>query len=273
MRMSLTKLKLTSQCKNDTPYHLELGTVINDICPHHQPQLPSQTHAYLPHSEADSSSECLIPFPFSSSGRFEGVDDPIPYTLQCQDEATINDYNLIAKQHFSKVNTCYVIPRPSSSFRSKSGPPTDHNPIVLHLSVLAKSAAQNTAKSPIAQEFSPRTQFHSYKLKDPAVRGKFSHALEDQADKAEQAIQTLKNSLQQGSTNATQYAENANAIIVSALQVTAQKIIGTTEFRCKNAQKEHLTQRRQHDNGHFWCVRCWLITDSPKTPSHYRYQI
>ena len=58
-------------------------------------------------------------------------------------------------------------------------------------------------------------------------------------------------SLQQGGINATQYAEKANAIIVSALQVTAQKIIGTTEFRGKNAQKEHLTQRRQQDNGHF----------------------
>jgi len=185
------------------------------------------------------------------NGRFEGVDDPIPYTLQRQDETTINDYNLIAKQHFSKVKSCYVIPRPSRSLRSKSGPPTGHSPIVLHLSLLAKSAAQSTANSPIAQELPPRTQFHSSKLKDPAVREKFSHVLEDQADKAEQAIQTLKNSLQQGSINATQYAENANAIIVSALQVTAQKIIGTTEFRCKNAQKEHLTQRRQHDNGHF----------------------
>jgi len=38
---------------------------------------------------------------------------------------------------------------------------------------------------------------------------------------------------------------------VSTLQVTAQKIIGTTEFRGKNAQKEHSTQRRQQDNGHF----------------------
>jgi len=65
--MSLTKLKLTSQCKNDTPSHLKLGTVINDIFPHHQPQLPSRTLTYLLHSEADSSSECLIPLPFSSS--------------------------------------------------------------------------------------------------------------------------------------------------------------------------------------------------------------
>jgi len=47
------------------------------------------------------------------NGRFEGADNPIPYTLQRQDEATINDYNLIAKQHFSEVKTCYVIPRPS----------------------------------------------------------------------------------------------------------------------------------------------------------------
>jgi len=52
--------------------------------------------------------------------------------------------------------------------------------------------------------------------------------------------------------NATQYTEKANAIIVSALQVTAQKIAGTTEFRGKlDCPKGHLTQRRQQDNGHF----------------------
>jgi len=38
---------------------------------------------------------------------------------------------------------------------------------------------------------------------------------------------------------------------LSALQVTAQKIIGTTEFRGKNAQAEHLTQRGQQDIGNF----------------------
>jgi hypothetical protein len=185
------------------------------------------------------------------NGRFEGADDSIPYTLQRQDEATINDYDLIAKQHFPKVKTCYVIPRPSRSLRSKSGPPIDHNPIVLRLSLLAKSATQSTANIPIAQELPPQTQFYSSKLKDPAVRENNSHALEDQADKTEQAIQTLKKSLQQGIITATQYAEKAHVIIVSALQVTAQKIIGTTEFRGKNAQREHLTQRRQQDNGHF----------------------
>jgi len=30
------------------------------------------------------------------NGRFETADEPIPYTLQRQDEVTINDYNLIA---------------------------------------------------------------------------------------------------------------------------------------------------------------------------------
>jgi len=85
-------------------------------------------------------------------------------------------------------------------------------------------------------------------MKDVTNLNFFSDALEDQASKVEQAIQSLQTSLQQGSIKATQYAEKANAIIVSALQVTAQKIIGTTEFRGKNAQREHLTQRRQHDN-------------------------
>ena len=38
---------------------------------------------------------------------------------------------------------------------------------------------------------------------------------------------------------------------MSAVQVTAHKIIGTTEFRGQNAQKEHLTQRTQQNNRHF----------------------
>jgi len=77
---------------------------------------------------------------------------------------------------------------------------------------------------------------------------RISDALEDQASKAEQAIQSLQTSLQQGSINTTQYAIKANAIILSALQVTAQKIIGTTEFRGKKAQTEHLTHKRQQEN-------------------------
>jgi len=60
------------------------------------------------------------------NGRFEIYNAPISYTLSNQDEAANNDYNLIAKQHFSQVKTCYVIPRPSRTLRSKSGPPTDH---------------------------------------------------------------------------------------------------------------------------------------------------
>jgi len=83
------------------------------------------------------------------NGRFETADKPIPYTLQRQDEATINDYNLIAKEHLSKVKTCYVIPRPSRALRSQPGPPTDHNPIVLHLSLLSKSQAATQAHSDI----------------------------------------------------------------------------------------------------------------------------
>jgi len=137
------------------------------------------------------------------NGRFEAADNPIPYTLQRQDEATINDYNLIAKQHFSKVKTCYVIPRPARTLRSKSGPPTDHNPIVIHLLLLAKSTTQGTGNTPIHQELPPRTKYHSSKLKDVTNRKKISDALEDQDSKAEQAIQSLQTSLQQESINAT----------------------------------------------------------------------
>jgi len=52
----------------------------------------------------------------------------------------------------------------------------------------------------------------------------FLDALEDQAAKSESAFKTLRTSLEQGSISPTQYAENANTIIVSALQATAEKI-------------------------------------------------
>jgi len=132
------------------------------------------------------------------NGRFETAEDPIPYTLQLQEESTINDYSLIAKQHFSKVKSCYVIPKPSRSLRSKPGPPTDHNPIVLHLFLPAKPIAPGTSVSATTPELPPRTQFHSSKLKDPAVTKLFSHALEDQAAKYESVITALRTSLEQG---------------------------------------------------------------------------
>jgi len=40
-------------------------------------------------------------------------------------------------------------------------------------------------------------------------------------------------------------------IIVSALQVTADRVLGKTEFRSERAQKEHMTQRSQQENGKY----------------------
>jgi len=185
------------------------------------------------------------------NGRFETVDDPIPYTLQRQEESTINDYNLIAKQHFSKVKSCYVIPRPSRSLRSNSGPPTDHNPIVLHLSLPVKPNAPGASAIATTPELPPRTQFHSSKLRETAVRKLFSDALEDQAVKSESVLKALRISLEQDNISPTQYADKVNTNIVSALQVTADRVLGKTEFRGKCAQKEHMTQRSQQQNGNY----------------------
>ena len=144
-----------------------------------------------------------------------------------------------------------MIPRPSRTLRSNSGPPTDHNPLVLHLSLSVKPHAPFASANVTTPELPPRTHFHSSKLKDPAVRILFSDALNDQAAKSESAIKTLRISLEQGSISPTQYAEKANTIIVSALQVTADTVLGKTEFRGKCAQKEHMTQRSQQENGHY----------------------
>ena len=144
-----------------------------------------------------------------------------------------------------------MIPRPSRSLRSKSGPPTDHNPIVLHLSLPAKPIAPGTSVSATTPQLPPRTQFHSSKLKDPAVTKLFSHALEDEAVKSESVTTALRTSLEQGRINPTQYAAKANTIIVSALQVTADRFLGKATFRRQHAQQQHTTQTSQQDNGNY----------------------
>jgi len=65
-------------------------------------------------------------------------------------------------------------------------------------------------------------------------------------------LQTLKTSLGKGRINATQYTESAKTIIVSVLQVTAERILGKIEFQGKCAQKEHMIQRGQQDKGHYY---------------------
>jgi len=134
--------------------------------------------------------------------------------------------------------------------RSKGESHTDHNPIVLHLLLLAKSTTQGTGSTPIHQERPPRTQFYSSKLKHATNRKKISDALDDQASKAEQAIQSLQTSLQprEYQCDSVRRESQRNHCVRPA---TAQKIIEATEFRGKKAQTEHLTQRRQQDDGNY----------------------
>jgi len=57
--------------------------------------------------------------------------------------------------------------------------------------------------------------------------------------------------LEQGHISPTQYADKANTIIVSALQVTADGFLGQATFRSQQAQQQHVTQRSQQDNGNY----------------------
>jgi len=93
-----------------------------------------------------------------------------------------------------------------------------------------KPTAPIASANATTPELPPRTQFHSSKLKDPAVKKLFSDALEDHGAKSETVIKALRISLEQGSISPTQYAEKANTTIVSALQVTADRVLGKTEF-------------------------------------------
>ena len=91
------------------------------------------------------------------------------------------------------------------------------NPIVLHLSLPVKQNTPIASSNATTPELPTRTQFHSSKLKDPAVSKQFSAALKDQGAKSESAIKGLRISLEQGNISPTQYADKVNTIIVSAL--------------------------------------------------------
>jgi len=75
--------------------------------------------------------------------------------------------------------------------------------------------------------------------------------LEDQVAKSESVITVLRTSLVQGYINPTQYADKVNTIIVSALQVKADTVLGKSASRSQQAQKEHMTQRSQQDNENY----------------------
>jgi len=70
-------------------------------------------------------------------------------------------------------------------FRSKSGAPRDHNPIVVHFSLSAKSDTKGNGNIPTPHELQARNKLRSCRLKDPETRQNFLVALKDQASKAE----------------------------------------------------------------------------------------
>jgi len=71
----------------------------------------------------------------------------------------------------------------------------------------------------------------------PYCYKKNSDALEDQAAKFESVLKALRISLQQDNISPTQYADKVNTIIVSALQVTDDRVLGKTEFSGKSPKK------------------------------------
>ena len=75
--------------------------------------------------------------------------------------------------------------------------------------------------------------------------------MEDEAAKSVSVTTALRTSLEQGHISPSQYADKVNTIIVSALQVTADRSHGKTAFRSQHAQKEHMTERSQQDNGNY----------------------
>ena len=133
------------------------------------------------------------------NGRYQSLTDPIPYTLQRNDEKTINDYNTISINHFSKVKRCTVNPRNMRNTRSGQKIPSDHNPILLELTLPTRNAQSQEAPSPTDQSsLPPRLLFHSSRLKGNTNHLKlFTEALEANSHKITKDIKTLKTKVQQ----------------------------------------------------------------------------
>ena len=58
-------------------------------------------------------------------------------------------------------------------------------------------------------------------------------------------IKSLKTQLTHKNIDPAEYAEKSNTILVSAIQHAAEKVLGRTNFRGKQAQKEYKTQQNQ----------------------------
>jgi hypothetical protein len=54
-----------------------------------------------------------------------------------------------------------------------------------------------------------------------------------------------------------------------ALSLSLSRVL----FLSLSLARERERERERYIYIYIWCVRCLLITESPKTPSHYRYQI
>jgi hypothetical protein len=128
------------------------------------------------------------------NGRYQSPTDPIPYTLQGNDEKTINDYNTISINHVSKVKRCTVNLRNTRNTRSGQKIPSDHNPILLELTLPTRNAQSQDAPSPTDHSsLPPRLLFRSSRLKGNTNHLKlFTEALEARSHKITKDIKRSK---------------------------------------------------------------------------------
>ena len=174
------------------------------------------------------------------NGRFEPKNSPTPYTWQQNEKASINDYNTISKEHFHLVKSCTVIPRSPHKSRSTPKPPTDHNPILLHVAMPTVDDSQVAPNQPEYIQRPPRIQYHTARLKDNKVLQKFKALMEEKSDEGAERLKTLKVDLTQGKIDADKYADSANTIQVSIIQHAAHTTLGQIDSRDRHARDERL---------------------------------
>jgi len=172
------------------------------------------------------------------NGRFEPKNSPTPYTWQPNEKAFIIDYNTISKEHFHPVKSCTVIPQSSRKSRSTPKPPTDYNPILLHVAMPTVDDSQEARAQPEYIQRPQRTQYHSARLKYNKALQKFKTIMEGKSEEGAERLKALKSDLTKGKIDANKYADSANTILVSIIQHAAQTTLGQIDSRDRLARDD-----------------------------------
>jgi hypothetical protein len=163
----------------------------------------------------------------------------------------ITQFQLITFK-FPKLKGAQSLPRNTRNTRSGQKIPSDHNPILLELTLTTRNAQSHRDAPSPTDHFSlpPCLLFHSSRLQ---LKGNTNHlklftgALEARSNKITKDIKTLKTKVQQKQTDKATFANEANTLIISALQHAAETTLGRVSPPKPNQNKDQKEQEEQDE--------------------------